>query len=141
MSLSFPGEAGGPRNRGCAAGWSLLAAAVVAGCTAPAGAPSTLPAPPGGGAAGLVGESSAALRAQFGPPLLLRRDGPAEVWLYRSASCTVDLILYPDPGTGLQRVSVADVLPAGAPSSTGECLAGLGGVPGRSTGQIAAGGP
>ncbi|MGH7118797.1 MAG: hypothetical protein ACREFP_07390 [Acetobacteraceae bacterium] len=96
---------------------------------------------PGTGPASLVGETAATVRGEFGPPLLLRRDGRAEVWLYRPMGCTVDLIFYPDPRTRLQRVAVADVLPLGASQSAGECLTGLNVPPGAPAGQIAAGTP
>lgn len=88
----------------------------------------------------MVGATSAKIQAEFGRPLLLRRDGPAQVWLYRSETCTVDLILYPDPHTGVQRVAVANVLPLGAPHPASECLAGLGGTSTAPAGQVASGG-
>ena len=42
----------------------------------------------------LIGLSGAQLTYQLGPPRLIRRDGPAEVWLYQSGGCTVHFYLY-----------------------------------------------
>ncbi|MDE8347804.1 MAG: hypothetical protein POH28_16765, partial [Acidocella sp.] len=54
----------------------------------------------------LVGDTPANLSAQFGHPALLRIDGPAQVWLYHSPVCGLDLILYPDR-FGTPRVAAA----------------------------------
>jgi hypothetical protein len=56
--------------------------------------------------AGLVGATPALLSAEFGQPSLRRVDGAAQVWLYRSAACGLNLILYPD-STGTPRVAMA----------------------------------
>ena len=42
----------------------------------------------------MIGLSGAQLTRQLGPPRLIRRDGPAEVWLYQSRTCTVHFYLY-----------------------------------------------
>ena len=42
----------------------------------------------------LIGLNGAQLTRQLGPPRLIRRDGPAEVWLYQSGTCTVHFYLY-----------------------------------------------
>ncbi|MDA8049226.1 MAG: hypothetical protein M0002_04335 [Rhodospirillales bacterium] len=118
--------------------WCLLVVAVLAGC-APGPAP-LAEARPGGGADGLVGATPASLRARFGPPGLLRRDGPAEVWVYRSSVCAVDLILYPDPRTGVPTVAVADVRALGTPGSAAACLAGLTGARNPPAGRVTASG-
>ncbi len=60
--------------------------------------------------AALSGATPAVINADFGPPTLLRVDGPAQVWLYHSASCGMDLFLYPD-ATGTPRVT--SVVPDG----------------------------
>ena len=54
----------------------------------------------------LVGATPALLHAQFGPPALLRVDGAAQVWLYHSQVCGLNLILYPDHA-GIPRVATA----------------------------------
>jgi len=68
----------------------------------------------------LVGATPAVLNAAFGQPVLLRVDGPAQVWLYHSAVCGLNLILYPD-GTGTPRVATA-VPDNGDPASCMESL-------------------
>jgi hypothetical protein len=68
----------------------------------------------GGGAGGmapmtsLLGATPASLTASLGVPALRRVDGPAQVWLYHSPTCGLNLILYPDAG-GTPRV--ADAVP------------------------------
>jgi hypothetical protein len=57
-------------------------------------------------AGGLVGATPASLSSAFGPPELRRVDGSAQVWLYHSTVCGLDLILYPDR-RGTPRVAVA----------------------------------
>ena len=44
----------------------------------------------------LVGATPAVLNADFGTPVLRRTDGSAQVWLYQSAVCGLDVFLYPD---------------------------------------------
>lgn len=118
----------------------LLAMAVLAGCTARGARTLAAAQPPAGmGAPTLVGVTSAALQSEFGTPELLRRDGPAEVWLYRTFDCTVALILYPDQHTGIERVAVANVLPRAAPGTAATCLAGLSEQPRQPAGRVAAG--
>jgi len=93
----MPGEkaAGRARGRGGVAA-ALLAAALLSGCAlspqpfapaAPQGA--TRPDP-----AGMIGADSVALQRLFGPPRLVRRDAPAELWQYQTRDCVVDLFLY-----------------------------------------------
>lgn len=43
----------------------------------------------------LEGLGSDAVRKQFGAPALIRHEPPAEIWQYRSATCVLDLFLYP----------------------------------------------
>jgi hypothetical protein len=54
----------------------------------------------------LLGATPATLSSTFGPPQLRRVDGNAQVWLYHSPVCGLDLILYPDH-RGTPRVAVA----------------------------------
>jgi hypothetical protein len=94
----MPGEkaAGRARGRGKVAA-ALLAAGFLTGCaftpqpSAPVPAPqaATRPDP-----AGMIGTDSAALQRLFGPPRLVRRDAPAELWQYQTRDCVVDLFLY-----------------------------------------------
>jgi len=63
-------------------------------------------APPLLTAINLVGATPAPLNAAFGQPALLRVDGPAQVWLYHSPVCGLNLILYPD-SSGIPHVATA----------------------------------
>lgn len=45
----------------------------------------------------LQGATPGVLTAAFGPPMLRRVDGTAQVWLYQSPSCNLDVFLYPGP--------------------------------------------
>jgi hypothetical protein len=87
---------------GCAGTASmLLCLAACSGPLAPVAA-SGLPL----SAAALVGSTPAVLNAEFGNPALRRIDGPAQVWLYHSSVCGLNLILYPD-NEGIPRVAAA----------------------------------
>lgn len=118
----------------------LIILAALAGCAAP-GAPDQALAISSAGASvdKLVGVSAEKLEAMLGPPALLRREGPAEVWLYRSPACAVDLILYADPPTGSPHVTEADTRPLGAPVSEANCLASVANAPKASPGLVAGG--
>lgn len=52
----------------------------------------------------LKGSTPQVLDADFGQPVLRRVDGPAQVWLYHSASCGLNVFLYPD-AHGVPRVA------------------------------------
>ncbi len=56
----------------------------------------TPPPPPEFEPASLLGASSSDVEAVFGSADLLRREGRAEVWQYRLATCVVDYFVYPD---------------------------------------------
>ncbi len=57
-------------------------------------------------AQGLVGATPQVLDAEFGKPELRRMDGSAQVWLYHSPVCGLNLFLYPD-ARGVPRVASA----------------------------------
>ena len=61
------------------------------------------------------------LREVLGDPVLIRRDGPAEVWQFQGDSCTLDLFLYPGDG-GALAVKHVD-LRGDAPDESRACLA------------------
>jgi hypothetical protein len=111
----------------------LLALGVLGGCGMPAqtasnsqySAPDLAPAQP------LIGSTATTLSAEFGQPALLRVDGTAQVWLYHSSSCGLNLILYPD-ASGTPRVAAASAtdgaVPTGGASAGGapaDCTASL----------------
>lgn len=68
------------------------ALALLSACAAPAPQTSSPVS-----AQALKGSTPQILDADFGEPLLRRVDGPAQVWLYRSASCGMNVFLYTDP--------------------------------------------
>jgi hypothetical protein len=110
---------------------------LLAGCATVRGGLGAREAPAGGSVARLVGATPTALEAELGQPSLLRHDGPAEIWLYRSSRCAIDLILYRDPASGAPRVATADARPLGAPLSDADCLASMTGGPTRTSGRVA----
>ncbi|MCH1482694.1 MAG: hypothetical protein L7W95_02410 [Alphaproteobacteria bacterium] len=54
------------------------------------------PPPPEFEPASMLGASSSKIEAVLGSADLLRREGTAEVWQYRLATCVVDYFVYPD---------------------------------------------
>ncbi len=84
----------------------LVLALVVSGCAAPGVVTDNQTAaldariarlPPPDKIAGLVGTNPDRMLATLGPPILRRRDGMAEVWLYAAGpDCKVDLVYYRD---------------------------------------------
>jgi hypothetical protein len=101
------------------------ALAGVAACSPPAPQTSAYPigfvqAP--ADANGLVGSTPDVLNAEFGQPTLRRSEGTAQVWLYHSASCGLDLILTPD-NTGTPRVALAS--PTQDSAEPGNCTTDL----------------
>ncbi len=58
-------------------------------------------------AAAMNGQPARVLRDAFGDPDLIRSDGPAEVWLYSSRTCHLDVMVYRDPAGGEPHVAFA----------------------------------
>ena len=58
--------------------------------------PAVEPPPPEFEPTSLLGASSSKIEAVLGSADLLRREGTAEVWQYRLATCVVDYFVYPD---------------------------------------------
>ena len=69
----------------------------------------------------LNGATPRVLTAAFGPPLLRRIDGTAQVWLYQTPTCNLDVFLYPGPD-GTPRVT--QLLPDNG-AKLPNCLQGL----------------
>jgi hypothetical protein len=98
---------------------SVLLPAGLAACAAPPdqdadGGPTFIQSATG--QTGLVGATPQMLATAFGQPAILRVDGSAQVWLYHTGACGLNLILYPDSG-GTPRVAAA------APTDDGTDLA------------------
>ena len=103
MSLALAACAGGSAATDPSAGREQT------GANASAAPAETAALPPGGPPtlARLKGLSAAELRAGFGEPTLLRRDGPAQLWQYAGSGCVLHVFLYEDHGAF--RVSYAEV--------------------------------
>src|SRR5512135_2041790 len=79
-----------------------LIAFALAGCaTRPAAPPQTRlpPAPPTGEPSGTTGLREADLRAAFGMPAFVRRDGTAQIWRFDGPACKAFFFLYSRDGT------------------------------------------
>jgi hypothetical protein len=70
----------------------------------------------------LIGATPALLRASLVPPVLRRKDGLAEVLVYNSQTCRLEIVLYPGVGGG-KLVSLAQPMPRTVQLST--CMASL----------------
>jgi len=99
--------------------------AMLAACeVAPKESPTiALPAaPPPGEPAGLTGIDAQALRAAFGLPAFVRKDGTIETWRYDNATCKAFFFLYPVEGT--LTVRHVETLPRGMDiAADANCLA------------------
>jgi hypothetical protein len=65
---------------------------------APLPAPGPAEAPPASAGA-LLGAGPEQLLARFGAPQLRREEAGAQIWLYATPACQLDLVLYPEAGT------------------------------------------
>jgi hypothetical protein len=105
----------------------LLACLLLGACAtkAPVADHVELPkAPPSGEPLGLVGATPADLRAAFGTPAFIRKDGGIETWRYDGAGCRAFFFLYPQNGN--VAVKHVETLPRGASIAADEaCLARL----------------
>ena len=73
---------------------------------------------------GLVGISDAQVKASFGTPAFVRKDGTAQIWRYDSASCRAFFFLYAN-GDALSVHRVETLPHAVASSADPACLASL----------------
>lgn len=71
--------------------------------------------------ASILGLDSGAVRKLLGEPGLIRREEPAEVWQYRTASCVLDVVLY-DQASGPRVVYTEARTPAAEPTQADPCL-------------------
>ncbi|HTT83864.1 MAG TPA: hypothetical protein VMF67_10315 [Rhizomicrobium sp.] len=79
------------------------------------------PAPPPGEPGDLAGLQSTALRAAFGAPSFVRKDGNVEIWRYDGANCKAFFFLYPYGNALLVRH--VETLPRGSSMAADEtCL-------------------
>jgi hypothetical protein len=82
-------------------------------------------APRPGEPAGIAGLSTADIRANFGNPAFVRRDGIAELWRYDGQSCKAFFFFYPE-GAAV-KVRHVETVPraAGATAADPACLEAL----------------
>jgi len=79
----------------------LLLCTALAGCATKRIAPIQVrlpPAPPAGEPAGTTGMHEADLRATFGTPAFVRRDGTTQIWRFDGAGCKAFFFLYARDG-------------------------------------------
>ena len=96
-------------------GPGLAVFALLAGCQA------TPPPPDPVHSASILGLDSGAVRKLLGEPGLIRREEPAEVWQYRTASCVLDVVLY-DQASGPRVVYTEARTPTAEPTQADPCL-------------------
>jgi hypothetical protein len=87
--------AGGARGRRAIPA-AVLAAGLLSACALSPQPPAQGPSQGAslGDPAGMIGADAGAVQRLLGPPRLVRRDAPAELWQYRARDCVVDLFLY-----------------------------------------------
>ena len=78
------------------------------------------PAPRPGEPSALLGLNAASIRASFGTPAFVRKEGTAEMWRYDGTACKAFFFLYPQ--TGEQRVRHVETVPHGVTAADPTCL-------------------
>ena len=73
----------------------------------------------------LIGLERADVAALLGPPKLLRRDPPAELWQYLSDACVLHVFMYVTGDAGRYRVRHVEVRDRQAKSAAPHCYAQL----------------
>ncbi len=96
-------------------GPAIAIIALLSGCQA------TPPPPDPVRSASILGLDSGAVRKLLGEPGLIRREEPAEVWQYRTASCVLDVVLY-DQASGPRVVYTEARTPTAEPTQADPCL-------------------
>jgi hypothetical protein len=91
----------------------IAACALLGACAVQAPQHVSLPAaPPPGEPGNIAGLSAMQIRAAFGEPAFIRRDGKIEIWRYDSAACKGFFFLYPGDAGGLA-VRHVETIPRG----------------------------
>ena len=93
----------------------------IAAITLLSGCASAPPPPDPVHSASILGLDSGAVRKLLGEPGLIRRDTPAEVWQYRTASCVLDVVMY-DQASGPHVVYTEARTPSAEPTQADPCL-------------------
>ncbi len=66
----------------------------------------------------LLGQPPSTVQQLLGPPSLRRTEGEAEIWLYQSPFCFLDIMLYRDRGSPAARVTYANARASGVERRT-----------------------
>jgi hypothetical protein len=105
---------------------AILACAMLAACAGQQQRMANIPAsPPSGEPAGLTGLAGPELRAAFGAPTFVRKDGATEIWRYDGQTCKAFFFLYPQ-GSAVPTVTHVETLPRGtAMAADTTCLGAL----------------
>jgi hypothetical protein len=81
------------------------------------------PAPPPGEPPNVMGLSADAMRATFGQPAFVRKDGETEFWRYNGAACHAFFFLYKQ--NGILTVQHIETLPHGVIAADNACINAL----------------
>jgi hypothetical protein len=116
---------------------AILSLALLAGACAaraprqPLAASASIPAaPPRGEPSQYLNMTATNLRAAFGKPAFVRKDGATEMWRYDGAACRAFFFLYGAP----LMVRHVETLPHGVSAAADSaCLTALGGAPASSS--------
>jgi hypothetical protein len=81
----------------------LLLCAGLSACATQSNQSSSLPRVPEGEPPGLAGLAATGVKAAYGEPSFVRRDGATEVWRYDGQTCRAFFFLYPSEGTKVVR--------------------------------------
>jgi len=105
----------------------VSACVLLAACANRAAVPDRValpPAPPAGEPPNVIGLSAVAMRATFGAPAFVRKDGETEFWRYNGATCRAFFFLYKQ--NGALAVGHVETLPHGAAiAADNNCLNAL----------------
>ena len=77
----------------------VLMCAALAACATATETASLPPPPAPGEPPGIAGMAAGALRADFGPPQFVRKEGQVQLWRYDGDACKAYFFLYPQSGT------------------------------------------
>ena len=106
----------------------LITALLAAGCArTPEPQPvQAAPSRPGGPVSALIGLTASELIVHFGQPRIQVREGPGLKMQWTSASCVLDVYLYPDGAQGRERANHVDTrLASGDRTDQRSCVATL----------------
>ena len=84
--------------------------------------------------AALLGMARADVAALLGPPNILRRDPPAEMWQYQNEACVVHVFLFVVKAEARYRVRHVEVRGRRSDAAPAGCYDGLIGAPNRNAG-------